>query len=54
MDVLTQKQRIVEVTRALPRADRRELIGCKAEEWRAQHGNKRYVLPRIVDDLQER
>ena len=54
VDVLTQKQRIVEVTRALPRADRRELIGCKAEERRAQHGNERHVLPRIVDDLQER
>ena len=29
--ILAQKQRIVEVTRALPRADRRELIGCKAD-----------------------
>ena len=27
---------------------------CKAEERRAQHGNERHVLPRIVDDLQER
>ena len=54
VDILAQKQCIIKVARFLPRADLRELVGREAEERRAQHGDERHVLARVVDDLQKR
>ena len=52
--VLAQKQRVIEVARALLRAKRCKLIGHKTEQRRAQHSDQRHILARIVDHLQKR
>ena len=52
--VLAQKQRVIEVARALLRAKRCKFIGHKTEQRRAQHSDQRHILARIVDHLQKR